>query len=606
MSDYSSAFTHCETGNLYSLKSLIDHVDAQRLGEIKDKHRASLLHYAARHGQTDILQYLIEHKKMDANLKSENGATAAHDASVCDRLEALEYLFHQTELKSNVRDERGDSPLHLAAWYGSYPSLKFMLEDQRADAHIRSYDGSFPLHYASSHGHSECVKLLLKVAPDTVNGQTIAGLTPLYLACHMNHLEVIKILISRGANIRLKDEDGLNCLHAACRNATTEVVGWLLEKQNANVNDCDYSNYTPLHYAASSQHESLITYLLNRGARIQAASNGNTPLHVAAEYGRNGSCALLIEAGCSPLDQNVQHLKPSDLAQQNGFTDLSNELKLRERSLIHKALPGSNITSVTSVNDSVTQHPKTSVVRLVVRKKNVKRADVSLQVSENEIVNEIRQQSSTPSVENDTNRRRTRPFAQELQAKVLEHEANSRREPNNSDINQNFNSSHDSSQLLHSLNSINQRNQAGKTRAKLPHDVYGPWMKNLDPDTFKEQLNTVHAGLRKVRRNSLVQQEKYNSDDVHVSSAENEYTLVDTSNSENNDNTPVIEESIRGKEFLNNQNKLTSKTESFQSKSGQNTINSGPKHNQFTGDKTNITMPQWQKELIERKKGIKA
>lgn len=58
------------------------------------------------------------------------------------------------------------------------------------------------------------MKLLLNLASDTVNEQTSTLLTPLYLACQQGSLETIKVLTSRGANFKLRDENGLNCLHA--------------------------------------------------------------------------------------------------------------------------------------------------------------------------------------------------------------------------------------------------------------------------------------------------------------------------------------------------------------------------------------------------------
>jgi len=52
------------------------------------------------------------------------------------------------------------------------------------------------------------------MAPDTVNEQTNTLLTPLYLACQYGSIDTIKLLLSHGANFRLRDENGLNCLHA--------------------------------------------------------------------------------------------------------------------------------------------------------------------------------------------------------------------------------------------------------------------------------------------------------------------------------------------------------------------------------------------------------
>jgi ankyrin repeat protein len=39
-------------------------------------------------------------------------------------------------------------------------------------------------------------------------------------------------------------------------------------------------NNTPLHYAAASGNEAILTYLLEKHARIIISTSGNTPLHV--------------------------------------------------------------------------------------------------------------------------------------------------------------------------------------------------------------------------------------------------------------------------------------------------------------------------------------
>jgi ankyrin repeat protein len=79
---------------------------------------------------------------------------------------------------------------------------------------MRAYNGYQPIHYAASSGHTDCVKLLLNTSPDTVNEQSSTLLTPLYLACQYGSLDTIKTLSSHGANFKLRDENGLNCLHA--------------------------------------------------------------------------------------------------------------------------------------------------------------------------------------------------------------------------------------------------------------------------------------------------------------------------------------------------------------------------------------------------------
>jgi ankyrin repeat protein len=42
-------------------------------------------------------------------------------------------------------------------------------------------------------------------------------------------------------------------------------------------------NNTPLHFAAASGNQDILTYLFDKNARIGISSDGNTPLHVVSK-----------------------------------------------------------------------------------------------------------------------------------------------------------------------------------------------------------------------------------------------------------------------------------------------------------------------------------
>ena len=89
-----------------------------------------------------------------------------------------------------------------------------------------------------------------------MNQQTSELFTPLYLACQRGSIDTVKILSSYGANHRLKDENGLNCLHTgekrclslffmqkffsililACQNSHFHIVRWLV-RTNMNLHN---------------------------------------------------------------------------------------------------------------------------------------------------------------------------------------------------------------------------------------------------------------------------------------------------------------------------------------------------------------------------------
>lgn len=122
-------------------------------------------------------------------------------------------IHHYISVKNLIKKNNFLKSFFIAASYNSLNVLHYLLEEEFADPHNQSYNGFQAIHYACEHGHNECVKFLLSKSPDLVNQQTNQLLTPLHLACQGGSLETVQILISHGANLKLKDQNGSNCLH---------------------------------------------------------------------------------------------------------------------------------------------------------------------------------------------------------------------------------------------------------------------------------------------------------------------------------------------------------------------------------------------------------
>ncbi|CAF1313843.1 unnamed protein product [Rotaria sp. Silwood1] len=376
-------FTACVQGDLQTIENHLNSVSSSNICSIRDENQATLIHYVSRYGHLNILKYFLEIKHIDiSQLCTRHGATCLHDAAVCNQMDILKYIFNyykrnfSDKLCWTIRDEQGNTPLHLAAYYNSLDVMHYLLEEEFADPHYRTYNGFQPIHFASQQGHTQCVKLLLSKSPYTVNQQTNQLLTPVHLACQGGSLETIQILISYGANLQLKDQNGLNCLHIACQNNHLDIVQWLIEKHNFKINDVDYMNNTPTHYAATTGNELMINYLLEKNAKIISNNNGNTPLHLAAQHGHRHACSILIErGGCSLTSVNCEQLTAADLAKNSGYLLLANELRR-------------------DVNSSSVQIEKATIVRLVIKKRNVPHADASNQVTERDLLNQDEQSSN--------------------------------------------------------------------------------------------------------------------------------------------------------------------------------------------------------------------
>ena len=69
-------------------------------------------------------------------------------------------------------------------------------------------------------------------------------------------------------------------------------------RAGVNVNQKDYTGWTPLHIAAFYDHKAIVEHLIKAGADLNTIDKyGWTPLHVAAYYGHQEIVETLIKAG---------------------------------------------------------------------------------------------------------------------------------------------------------------------------------------------------------------------------------------------------------------------------------------------------------------------
>lgn len=159
------------------------------------------------------------------------------------------------------------------------------------------------------------------------------------MALNGRNTEVAKLLIEKGADIRLKGSDGATALILAC-GCSEEIASYLLKKgadihaltdrgmgvftqctsvglmretvsydfagfllsEGADIDEANtteyYGGYTPLFWAAMSNEEKLVSFLVKHGANVNAkSSKGKTPLSIATEAGYSSIVALLKAAG---------------------------------------------------------------------------------------------------------------------------------------------------------------------------------------------------------------------------------------------------------------------------------------------------------------------
>ena len=95
----------------------------------------------------------------------------------------------------------------------------------------------------------------------------------------------------------------------------------LLKKAPKLINLADKDGATPLHYATSGNHKSVVELLLSKNANVNAKKkNGVTPLHIAAALGLQEIVKVLLSKGANPNAADSEDRTPLSLAEANGHT----------------------------------------------------------------------------------------------------------------------------------------------------------------------------------------------------------------------------------------------------------------------------------------------
>ncbi|CAF1276546.1 unnamed protein product [Rotaria sp. Silwood1] len=170
-------------------------------------------------------------------------------ARVCN-LEAVYYLTEQGA-EPDLAQRIGSSALHVSAFYG-HPEIVRCLLESGADYRIKN----------------DCENTAEDESYDNEVKQTFANLkmTP-FVQTAANQLDWLKNNIDKIKHI---DEQYYiqrqTLLHCASKKGYIDVVRWLVEKCSADLDIVDINLNSALHLAAYGGHDSIVEYLINRGA----------------------------------------------------------------------------------------------------------------------------------------------------------------------------------------------------------------------------------------------------------------------------------------------------------------------------------------------------
>jgi len=248
------------------------------------------LMYAALYGDSDSVDLLLK-RGADPDLRNDAGATALMWA-VEDPEKVRLLVEHGAHVKT--RSEDGQTPLIIAASHSGSGAVVKLLLDHGADPSEKTPDGDTPLSEAAYAADDALIQMLIEHGADVMNagyyvytsaragcGKCVArliqasagkGAKPAVVpVLAFAYPETLKILLDQGAAINANAKGGRGgqtCLMLAARSETTPVEAAIdLIERGADVNVKNADGLTALDFARWQGHTPMVDLLIKAGAK---------------------------------------------------------------------------------------------------------------------------------------------------------------------------------------------------------------------------------------------------------------------------------------------------------------------------------------------------
>ena len=152
--------------------------------------------FACFRGHLPIVEYLIS-KGADIEAKDKSGNSLIHFSST-RFLSIVQYLIEKRNIDKDIKGYEERAPLHHACNGGHLQIVEYLIS-KGANIEAKDKNKKTPLHYACYKGHLQIVEYLISKGAN-IKAKDSSENTPLHYASKMSQTDVVKYLLSNGAN----------------------------------------------------------------------------------------------------------------------------------------------------------------------------------------------------------------------------------------------------------------------------------------------------------------------------------------------------------------------------------------------------------------------
>ena len=125
--------------------------------------------------------------------------------------DVIAFLLSNQATDVDISNKYGETPLMIASIEGDLPLVKTLVQTKKAQI---DHVGWTPLHYACSRGHLEIAEYLIANGA-IVDSMSPGSTTPLMMAVQSGNEQLIKLLLDKGADLKIRNVNGLTAIDIA-------------------------------------------------------------------------------------------------------------------------------------------------------------------------------------------------------------------------------------------------------------------------------------------------------------------------------------------------------------------------------------------------------
>ena len=183
----------CRYGRLSTMILLLNYgADVLR----RDVNGSTALNYAISYRKPRVVAALLEWLKVDTSSSSSSSSSSSITPPTSSS-PTTSVVSKKLELLLQSKTNVGNNVLHEACNAGNVDTLQLLLVHDFIDINLVNGDGHVPLHFASDNDSTNCTQILLQRGAN-VSVRDSQGLSPFHLSCIYKNKPIAMLLVQTG------------------------------------------------------------------------------------------------------------------------------------------------------------------------------------------------------------------------------------------------------------------------------------------------------------------------------------------------------------------------------------------------------------------------